>query len=127
MESLRGSTGREVGEEEDGAGVEAEADVDLGVDGTLTPQFAGRRFDGEDETAERAERRLIREWAQFTTSGRPLEADWRNEFDEDRVGEENFDAMAVSERRGRRTTATDGGDGDGRHVGFGVMATTPEP
>ena len=127
MESLRRSTGRGIDGEEGGAGVEAEAGIGFGTDGTITPQFAGRRFDGHDEVAEQAERRLIREWAQFARSRRPMEAGWRNEFDEDRVGEENFEAMPVFERRRRRRTATDDGEHDPRRVGFAVMATTPEP
>lgn len=93
MELLRGSNGRDVsqaGGDERGNAVDGGAD--LGMDGAITPDFARWRLDGAEDVAEvePTERRLVREWAHLSRSRRPREVDWRDEFDEDRVGEENF-------------------------------------
>lgn len=93
MESLRGSNVRNADQEEgDERGNAMDRGVDLGMDGAITPDFARWRLDGAEDVAEGEPtgRRLIREWAHFSRSRRSREVDWRDEFDEDRVGEENF-------------------------------------
>lgn len=128
MGSLRGSVARGIDDED----AEGDAAVDLDMDGAITPEFTGRRlrFDGEDAEAERTERRLIREWAQFSRSRRQRDVDWRDEFDEHRVGEENFGTMDLVERRrdgGRRTrTISEEEEEEPGIVEFAVMRTTPE-
>lgn len=88
MESLRGSVGRAVDEEQGDA--EAGLVIGSGVDGEITPDFARRRFDVQDDEAEQTGRRLTRALAHSSRSRRLREVDWRDEFEEDRVGEENF-------------------------------------
>ena len=103
---------------------DAEAETGMGVvtDGSITPGLAVRRSEGQDHDTEQREQRLVRGWAQFSRSRWPREVHWRDEFDEDRVGEENFEAPDLLERRGnagrRRTTS------EGEEVA--VMARTPE-
>lgn len=111
LEAGRARSGgrRERGGEEDaeeGGGImEAGGDIGLGtgMDGATNPEFArlGLRFEGPDDglagpEPEHTQQRLIREWAQFSSlrrrsrPGGEGRLDWRDEFDEDRVGEENF-------------------------------------
>lgn len=135
MEALRGSAVR---------GSEAEGEEGEGEDAAVIPEFARRRlrFDGQDgngdddvEAAGQTERRLIREWARFSRMGRQREVpvDWRDEFDEHRVGEENFEAAdMLEERRRRRADGRERRMGDGAEaegpdvVGFAIVDRTPE-
>ena len=140
MEALREqavtaqATGEDVEEEgDDGLGV----DQGTGMDRATTPVFARNRFNDMVEGEERAERRLIREWAQVSRSRLAREVDWRDEFDEDRVGSENFEGLELGERmternggrRRIRRATTDGDDEEGDNGGFGfaVLVRTPEP
>lgn len=140
MEALRGqaATVQAVGddsEEERDAGLGV--DEDIGVDtGAVTPTFARNRLDDMAEGEEAAERRLIREWAQISRSRMAREVDWRDEFDEDRVGSENFEGLDLEDRRGgrvvggRRRIRRDPTDEEDEEVdgviGLAVMARTPE-
>lgn len=127
MESLRSLVRTATAEEEGNA--EEEAVMGLEMDGVITPEFAGRRFDGQDVEAEQTERRLVREWRQFSGTRRAQEVDWRDEFDEDRAGEENFEAPNLVGRRNRngeqRRTTSEAEDDFGR-IEFAMMARTPE-
>ncbi|ERF71749.1 hypothetical protein EPUS_01664 [Endocarpon pusillum Z07020] len=144
MEAFRGSAVRGLeGEREEGEGGDAAVTVGLEMDGTITPEFAARRlrFDRQDGNGDDAveadgqtERRLIREWARFSRMGRQREVtvDWRDEFDEHRVGEENFETADMLDERRRRRDGREGRMGDGAEgegpnvVGFAVVETTPE-
>jgi hypothetical protein len=136
MESLRreGGRGRNNGDDDDdddddddgdddageNAGLDAD-DADTG--GAMTPELDAQRLVTLDdrqvearaelaERAERAERGLMGERARLESSRRQRHAvDWRDEFDEHRVGEENFGLMNLGGvRRRTRTTNTTTGD-----------------
>ncbi|KAF7510100.1 hypothetical protein GJ744_006999 [Endocarpon pusillum] len=143
MEAFRGSAVRGLeAEGEEGEGEDAAVIVGLEMDGAITPEFAARRlrFDGQDgnddanvEADGQTERRLGREWARFSRMGRQREVtlNWRDEFDEHRVGEENFETADMLEERrrrdGRERRMGDGAEGEGPNVvGFAVVETTPE-
>lgn len=130
MEGLRVGS---VENEDENEGIEGvEVGARLGMDGSITPELARGRFNGMGRESEEEERRLVRAWVRFSRERRVREMDWRDEFDEDRVGEENFDGMDLVERteRGRGTgrgRIMDGGEEEHRVVGFGLLARTPEP
>ena len=115
MESLRSEGGRgrdNEDDDDDDTGVDAGLDEDTDG-GAMTAELDAQRLvtwdnrHGEAE-AERAERGLPGEWAQLESSRRQRHAvDWRDEFDEHRVGEENFGLMDLGGvRRRTRTTNT---------------------
>jgi hypothetical protein len=111
MESLRSEGGRRRGNDDD-AGEDAALDLDVDG-GAMTPELDARRLgmwdDGDEEAeAEQTERGSPREWVQLERSRRQWHAvDWRDEFDEHRVGEENFGLMDLGgARRRTRTTNT---------------------
>lgn len=124
MESLRG---RGMGEEAE------EADVDIGVGRHMTvdrgssPAFDRPRDAGVEEQPD--QRLSMQEGTRIitTSSGSPpRQVDWRDEFDEDRVGEENFEILDFSDRRGRGRGHT-ADEGDEMEEGFAAMARTPTP
>jgi hypothetical protein len=132
MEGLRvRSVENEDEDENEGIGG-VEVGTRLGMDGSITPEPARGRFNGMGRENEEEERRLVRAWVRFSRERRVREMDWRDEFDEDRVGEENFDGMDLTERteRGRGTgrgRIMDEGHEEHRVVRFGLLARTPEP
>jgi hypothetical protein len=111
MESLRSEGGRRRDNDDD---AREDAALDLDVDGgAMTSELDARRLgmwdDGDEEAeAEQTERGSPREWVQLERSRRQWHAvDWRDEFDEHRVGEENFGLMDLGgARRRTRTTNT---------------------
>jgi hypothetical protein len=131
METLRNSA---VERRRDVPDDEEEVDImrGMGTGGAITPEFARQRFDGMEEGEERAERRLVHDWAQFSHERRIREVDWRDEFDEDRVGEENFGDGDLDLAGGRRrireriTSAEMEGEGEGGRWDGAVMERTPE-
>jgi hypothetical protein len=140
MEALRGQPvtahGRGEDREDEGdddLGVGDGTGMDIGMDRAITPAFARNRFGDMAEGEEQAERRMIRDWAQVSRSRMAREVDWRDEFNEDRVGSENFEGLEVGGRRtervgGRRGVrrATTDEEADDGVVGFTVLARTPE-
>jgi hypothetical protein len=115
MESLRSEGGRpdnEVDDDDDTGGVDVNTNGEA-MTPELTAQRLGRWDDRQEEAeTERAERGLPGEWAQLESSRRQRHAvDWRDEFDEHRVGEENFGLTDLGGvRRRTRTTNTTTGD-----------------
>jgi hypothetical protein len=122
MESLHGSRATDIDEDE--VNGDTELNLRMPADGTTTPEFTRRRFRDQDVEPEQTERRLIREWAQFSRATRPQSINWRDEFDEDRVGAENFEALNLDQRRaGTRRTAV---DAEQEELGFVEFAAVGE-
>lgn len=106
MESLRSEGGRGRDHDDDDTGEDAALHLDVDG-GAMTPELDARRLGMWDDGDEEAQAEQV-EWVQPERSRRQRHAvDWRDEFDEHRVGEENFGLMDLGgARRRTRTTNT---------------------